>query len=141
MIKESICSHGRSHAFLTEAIKDLAYRNCTFKAYRWSHSSGYDGKSLHEKCEVDGCTEMGVLAQRDYPMNSGMFYVPTRANPPYCGTVNNCLKKNCFLSSFTTRSCLFQDSTRKLRSCHRMNNQIRRYCQECPENSYPLVTD
>lgn len=84
VIKESVCSHGRSHTFLTESVINLAAENCTFYGYAWDRKTENEGKSLRQTCTNEVCVEMGASSSNNYPYNAGVFYVPTRANAPYC---------------------------------------------------------
>ena len=89
VIQESVCSHGRSHAFLIESVVNAATGNCSFVGYKWDRKSKHVGKILNQKC-VDGfCTEMGVNSGSYYPNNPGIFYVPTQEKQPFCGKSAN----------------------------------------------------
>ncbi|XP_031783896.1 pancreatic triacylglycerol lipase [Nasonia vitripennis] len=86
-IQESICSHGRSHAFLTESVLNAASANCSFVGFQWNRSKKNIPKVSSGKCVNDFCTEMGINSSAFYPNNSGTFYVPTRASAPFCGKI------------------------------------------------------
>jgi len=79
-IEKSICSHGRSYMFFTEAIK-LAHR-CTFWGHRWDGNESDAKAAVLAPCNAANCTAMGIEAEF-FPAR-GTFYVVTQANMPYC---------------------------------------------------------
>ncbi|KAJ8666851.1 hypothetical protein QAD02_008513 [Eretmocerus hayati] len=85
IIQEAICSHGRSHTFLTESIVDSVTGNCTFVGYQWDRSTEHEPSILREKCMKGQCTEMGINSIFYYPKSNGTYFVPTRSSYPYCG--------------------------------------------------------
>ncbi|XP_058794380.1 uncharacterized protein LOC131666051 [Phymastichus coffea] len=88
IIKETICSHGRSHDYLIESLVDHAAGNCTFVGFKWDKQSKEVVKFSKEKCSNGFCTEMGINAAEHYPQNAGVFFVPTREEAPFCGAHN-----------------------------------------------------
>lgn len=86
VIQEAICSHGRSHEFLTESLVNLAAGNCTFVGFKWDKKSKEVVKLSKENCGNGFCSEMGINAAGHYPHNSEVYFVPTRETEPFCGT-------------------------------------------------------
>lgn len=85
-IKKTICSHGRSHLYLTESVITAVEKNCTFWAHEWDMSYMGIKKILSTQCEDKPadrrCMEMGINAE-NYNYN-GTFFAMTGSSAPYC---------------------------------------------------------
>ncbi|XP_046613872.1 pancreatic triacylglycerol lipase-like [Neodiprion virginianus] len=81
-IQETICSHGRSYAYLIESLFSAVTNNCTFWAHPWDMTYRGALKVLRQTCGPNNCTEMGIRAE-DYSQR-GIFYVATAEHPPFC---------------------------------------------------------
>ncbi|XP_046397325.1 pancreatic lipase-related protein 2-like [Ischnura elegans] len=80
--QRSICSHGRSHQFFIEAIRN----NCTFWGHRWKQNEKGYANVDYSSCTLEDCTEMGMLSE-EFPAR-GVFYVTTKERIPFCRPLN-----------------------------------------------------
>jgi hypothetical protein len=67
--------------FFTESVKTAD--RCAFWGHQWNRNDTEADAAVLAPCNASNCTEMGIQSEI-FPAR-GSFYVPTRAENPYCG--------------------------------------------------------